>query len=145
MEYALGLLWSTSARPVSLVVQLLQFVEPVGLTSQVLRTCLIWVNGRLRQVKHIAATILRRLLSAFKIKQLQVLVECLEDAEVPRLAVIELLATVTHLMNLLQFEARDQDGGNGQSRVRILAPQAIDETLLDEVVDVLAILNEQYD
>lgn len=29
--------------------------------------------------------------------------------------------------------------------MRVLAPQAVDKTLLDEVVDVLAILNKQYD
>ena len=29
--------------------------------------------------------------------------------------------------------------------MRVLAPQAIDEALFDKVVDVLSILNQQYD
>ena len=84
-----------------------------------------------------------KLPAALEVKQLQVLVESFENAEVPGLGVVDRLAPVAHLVYLLQLEARYQDGRDRQRRVRVLAPEPIDEALLNEVVDVLAVLNQQ--
>lgn len=75
LKDALGLLWSTSARPVRLIVQLLQLVEPISLTPQVLRARLVSIDRRLRHVEHCAACMLLWFFATLKIEQLEVLVE----------------------------------------------------------------------
>ena len=71
--------------------------------------------------------------------------ERLQNSEVPRLSIIYRLSSVTDFLNLLEFKSRNQNRRNSKNRVRIFAPETVDETLFNKIVDVLSILNKQYD
>lgn len=63
--------------------------------------------------------------------------------ETHRPLVVDELLAPSDLVDVNHFESGDENGGDGDNVLRVVAPHSVDEALLHKVVDVLSILDEE--